>query len=117
LIFEQLSSAISYQLSAISYQLFSFQLSAVDSQPVSFRVALRSDSFGTGGAMQDFRNLKVWERSHALTLGLYKLTRGFPKEEPYGLTTQIRRCAASIPANIAEGCGVVPTPILGGSSR
>jgi four helix bundle protein len=47
----------------------------------------------------------VWERSHALTLALYRVTRTFPKDELYGMTSQIRRAAASIGANIAEGCG------------
>jgi len=55
--------------------------------------------------MQDFRNLKVWQRAHRLTLSLYRLTKKYPKEELYGLTTQIRRAACSICANIAEGCG------------
>lgn len=55
--------------------------------------------------MRDFRELKVWEKSHKLTLDVYKATAGFPQEELYGLTTQIRRSCASIPANIAEGCG------------
>ena len=55
--------------------------------------------------MQDFRNLKVWERSHEFTLTIYKLTKSFPKEELYGLTSQIRRASASIPTNIAEGSG------------
>jgi four helix bundle protein len=55
--------------------------------------------------MQDFRNLKVWEKSHRLVLDIYRLTQNFPKEERYGLTSQIRRSAGSIPANIAEGCG------------
>jgi len=55
--------------------------------------------------MQDFRKLKVWEKAHHLTLFMYSVTRDFPKEEIYGLTSQIRRSAASIPANIAEGCG------------
>jgi four helix bundle protein len=49
--------------------------------------------------------LKVWERSHHLALVVYTATRAFPKEELYGLTSQIRRACASIPANIAEGCG------------
>jgi four helix bundle protein len=49
--------------------------------------------------------LEVWERSHKLTLELYKLSRGFPKEELYGLTSQMRRAAVSIGANLAEGCG------------
>ena len=55
--------------------------------------------------MRDFRGLKVWEKSHLLTLQIYKTTMSFPSEERYGLTSQIRRSCASIPANIAEGCG------------
>ena len=55
--------------------------------------------------MQDFRNLTVWQKSHQLTVTLYEATRAFPKEELFGLTGQIRRAGASIPANIAEGCG------------
>jgi four helix bundle protein len=55
--------------------------------------------------VQDFRKLKVWEKGHALTLAVYKETVKFPREEQYGLTSQIRRASASIPANIAEGCG------------
>jgi four helix bundle protein len=55
--------------------------------------------------LRDFRELKVWEKAHQLTLSVYKATKIFPKEELYGLTSQIRRACASIPANIAEGCG------------
>ena len=55
--------------------------------------------------MKDFKDLKVWERSHHLTLSVYKATAAFPREELYGLTSQIRRASASIPTNIAEGCG------------
>ena len=55
--------------------------------------------------MQDFRNLKVWEKSHHLTMAIYRLTGTFPRHETYGLTSQLRRAAASVPANIAEGCG------------
>jgi four helix bundle protein len=54
--------------------------------------------------MQDFRNLKVWEKAHALTLNIYRCTRNFPREERFGLTNQLRRSCASIPANVAEGC-------------
>jgi four helix bundle protein len=57
--------------------------------------------------MQNFRNLKVWQKSHYLTLEIYKVTESFPGSELYGLTSQIRRASASIPANIAEGCGRV----------
>lgn len=55
--------------------------------------------------MKDFRQLKVWESAPEMALILYKLTTGFPKHELFGLTSQIRRCSSSIPANIAEGCG------------
>jgi len=55
--------------------------------------------------MKDFRRLKVWEKAHLLTLDVYKVTSRFPREEMYGLTSQLRRCSASIGANIAEGCG------------
>ncbi|MDQ3005300.1 MAG: four helix bundle protein [Chloroflexota bacterium] len=55
--------------------------------------------------MKDFRQLKVWEKSHLLALAIYKATKEFPKEELYGLTSQIRRSSMSIPTNIAEGCG------------
>jgi four helix bundle protein len=55
--------------------------------------------------MKDFKELKVWEKAHALTLLVYAETRAFPKEELYGLTSQLRRAAASVGANIVEGCG------------
>ncbi len=55
--------------------------------------------------MQDFKKLQVWQKSHQLTLVVYKVTAKFPSQEMYGLTSQIRRACASIPANIAEGCG------------
>src|SRR5580692_3893728 len=55
--------------------------------------------------MKDFRSLQVWDKAHQLTLSSYRVTTTFPKSELYGLTSQIRRCAASIAANIAEGCG------------
>jgi four helix bundle protein len=55
--------------------------------------------------MKNFRDLKVWEKSHRLTLSVYKATLKFPKDEMYGLISQIRRSCVSISANIAEGCG------------
>src|SRR3990172_442433 len=55
--------------------------------------------------MQDFRKLKVWEKAHQLTIGVYLATMSFPRAEQFGLTAQLRRASASIPANIAEGCG------------
>jgi four helix bundle protein len=54
---------------------------------------------------QSFRKLLVWQRSMQLTVAVYQLTREFPREEIYGLTSQIRRAAVSIPSNIAEGHG------------
>jgi four helix bundle protein len=55
--------------------------------------------------MKDFRDLKVWEKAHQLTLAIYRLTATFPREERFGLISQVRRCSASIGANIVEGCG------------
>src|SRR6185503_15511475 len=55
--------------------------------------------------MRDFRQIRVWEKAHQLTLEIYKVTEHFPKEELYGLTSQLRRASASIAANIAEGFG------------
>jgi four helix bundle protein len=55
--------------------------------------------------MRNYRDLVVWEKAHKLTLAVYNITLLFPKEERYGLTSQIRRASASIAANLAEGCG------------
>jgi four helix bundle protein len=53
--------------------------------------------------MRDYTKIKAWEKADDLTVAIYEATRGFPKEELYGLTSQIRRAAYSVPANIAEG--------------
>lgn len=55
--------------------------------------------------MQNYKDLKVWEKAHELVLNVYHITKLFPKEEVYGLTNQVRRSAVSIAANIAEDCG------------
>ena len=55
--------------------------------------------------MRDFHNLGIWKRSHQLTLDVYQVTKSFPNEELFGLTSQLRRAVSSIPTNIAEGCG------------
>ena len=55
--------------------------------------------------MQDYKKLKVWKISHELTLLVYRKTANFPKEELFGLISQIRRASSSVPTNIAEGCG------------
>jgi four helix bundle protein len=55
--------------------------------------------------MRDFRNIKAWEKSHQLALATYKATQSFPSDERFGLISQARRAATSIPTNIAEGCG------------
>jgi four helix bundle protein len=62
--------------------------------------------------MRDFRQLKDWEKAHGLSLAIYKATVTFPQQEQFGLTSQMRRAAASIPANIAEGCGRSDEPEL-----
>jgi four helix bundle protein len=60
--------------------------------------------------MRNYRDLQTWSKAHKLTLELYKLSQRFPKEEMYGLTSQLRRSAASIGANLAEGCGRQTNP-------
>lgn len=55
--------------------------------------------------MKDYRTLDVWQRSHRLALAIYTVTKSFPWEEQFGLTSQMRRASTSIPANLAEGCG------------
>ncbi len=62
--------------------------------------------------MKEFRNIKAWHRAHGLTLQVYKITESFPKEELYGLTSQLRRAIISVPTNIAEGCGRGTDPEL-----
>ena len=55
--------------------------------------------------MKDFRTLNVWQKSHKLAVLIYQKTKKFPKEEVYGITSQLRRAIVSIPTNLAEGCG------------
>src|SRR2546423_310813 len=55
--------------------------------------------------MQNFRELIVYRKAYALVIAMYRATKPFPDDERFGMTSQIRRCVASIPANIAEGCG------------
>jgi len=55
--------------------------------------------------MRDFKKLTVWRKAHSLALNVYRLTSAFPREERFGVTAQIRKSAASVPTNIAEGCG------------
>jgi len=55
--------------------------------------------------MQNYKDLKVWEKAHLFTLKVYEASKTLPKDETYSLTNQLRRAASSIPANIAEGCG------------
>ena len=62
--------------------------------------------------MRNYRNLEVWKLSHKLTLDLYAASRKFPKEEMFGLTSQLRRAAVSVGANLAEGCGRRTSPEL-----
>ncbi len=53
----------------------------------------------------NFKELKIWQRAKVLCIDVYKLTKEFPGDERFGLTNQLRRCAVSVPSNIAEGCG------------
>lgn len=60
--------------------------------------------------MRDFQQLTIWQRSHVITIKIYTVTRSFPKEELFGLVSQMRRSASSVPTNIAEGCGRETVP-------
>ena len=55
--------------------------------------------------MRSFREIKAWQKAHSLALDIYRQTQGFPSEERFGLTSQLRRAATSVTSNIAEGCG------------
>ena len=86
----------------------SCQLSVVNSQPSALSYTGLYD--GTGkkrieSRMQDFKNLAVWKKSHTLTVDVYGMTRSLPKDEMYGLMSQLKRACVSIEANLAEGCG------------
>jgi four helix bundle protein len=58
-----------------------------------------------GALVRNYKDLRVWEEAHRLTLAIYTVTQGFPKDERFGLTSQVRRASASIAANLAEGSG------------
>jgi len=60
--------------------------------------------------VRSFRDLKVWQKSIQMTVAIYRLTRSFPRDETYGLTSQLKRSAVSVPSNIAEGHGRLNTP-------
>ncbi|MCO4291841.1 four helix bundle protein [Solitalea sp. MAHUQ-68] len=62
--------------------------------------------------MRNFKQLLVWQKSHKLVLLIYKASSKFPKEESFGITSQLRRAVVSIPCNIAEGCGRETAPDL-----
>ena len=71
---------------------------------------LPEDSRGQGvkdssEMLKNYKDLKVWQKSYELCLRIYRITAKFPKEERYGLTSQLRRSVVSIPSNIAEGYG------------
>jgi len=55
--------------------------------------------------MKDFRQLQVWQKAHSIVLEIYHVTADFPRDERFGLISQIRRASVSVPSNIAEGCG------------
>ena len=60
--------------------------------------------------LKNYKDLKVWQKSYQVCLEIYKITKDIPKQETYGLTSQIRRAAVSVPSNIAEGYGRKTTP-------
>ena len=60
---------------------------------------------GSSEMLKNYKELKVWQKAYQLCIKIYKITKGFPKEERYGLTSQMRRAAVSVPSNIAEGYG------------
>jgi four helix bundle protein len=62
--------------------------------------------------MRPFQDLLVWQKAHELTLDVYRFTRAYPVDERFGLTSQTRRSAASVPGNISEGCGKRTLPQL-----
>ncbi len=62
--------------------------------------------------MRNFQELSIWQKAHTLTLKVYLITKEFPKDELYGLISQMRRSSSSIPTNIAEGCGRNSDPEL-----
>jgi four helix bundle protein len=68
-------------------------------------LCILANSHRTLTDMESFRKLKVWQRSHQLALAVYRLAATLPDYERFGLAAQLRSAAASIPANIAEGCG------------
>ena len=74
------------------------------SHPINREIASGSQLKSPILSMKDFRNLKVWEKAHELTLALHQITTSFPREEAYGLASQIHFAASSVPCNIAEGC-------------
>jgi four helix bundle protein len=100
-------SAVSNRRSAISNQqsAVSNQQSAISGQQSAVGTRGQLECSAVGGMMKDFRRLAVWHKAHQLVLSVYQATARFPKDELYGLTSQVRRSAASIPTNIAEGCG------------
>lgn len=67
--------------------------------------------------MRDFRSMQVWHKAHALTLEVYRVSGEFPREEMFGLTSQVRRASSSIPANIAEGADEAAVGSLGVSCK
>jgi four helix bundle protein len=62
--------------------------------------------------VRDYKKLNVWEKAHELAIGIYRATANFPRDEMFGLSSQMRRASVSIPSNIAEGCGRKGDPEL-----
>ena len=83
--------------------MFGMALTSPSPDTEAARVAPRPSLYARETIMQRFTDLKVWQRSHALVLEIYRATAGFPTDERFGLTSQLRRAATSVSTNIAEG--------------
>ncbi len=68
-------------------------------------ITMSDDIRGSNDSIRSYRDLSAWQRSRELALAVYRETQSFPPDERFGLTSQIRRCAVSVPSNIAEGYG------------
>ena len=72
---------------------------------MSCRRSIRKDREEGSVILKSFRGLIAWQKAMTLSRNIYKISQGFPRDELYGLTSQLRRCSVSVPANIAEGYG------------
>ncbi len=100
---------VDYELLTVDYELLTvdYELLTVDYELLTVDYELSTDLSTIDCfevPLQRFQDLRVWQRSHLLVLEIYRLTREFPDSERFGITSQLRRAAVSVPTNIAEGC-------------